>query len=78
MHNDEIDEMLTGAVPVLDPGRRRRSLTENSVNRVPAGHFEGHWSDSFLQWNDRSLPIWILPQTPPDDRRRDEYSNEGL
>ena len=85
MHKDEIDQMLTSAVPVPAPGRRRaveaaslRSLTENSVYRGHVGHFEGHRSDSFFQWNDRSPPAWLFPQTPREDRRRDVHSNEGL
>src|ERR1051326_6519502 len=47
MKNDEIDEMLSGAVPIPHPGRRRepgaessRSLSETSEHRGHVGHIE--------------------------------------
>ena len=61
MKNDEIDEMLTGAVPTPHPGRRRepgtespRSLSETSENRGHVGQEE-----------DR-----IEPPTPEIDRTK--------
>jgi len=76
MRNDEIDEMLTKAVPIPHPGRWRgldvessRSLTETSTNRSQIGHLDGRRGDSFLQENDR--------MKPNDPRRaRDTFSDE--
>lgn len=61
MHNDDIDEMLTGAVPIPHPGRRcgpgaesSRSLTETSPDPGHVGHPEGPRGDSFLPGSDRA------------------------
>jgi hypothetical protein len=76
MQNDEIDDMLSSAVPPPASARRRgldaessRALTEVSANRGHIGHVEGHRSESFLQERDR---------TKPDDPRcaRDPFSDD--
>jgi hypothetical protein len=60
MQNDEIDDMLSGAIPTPHPGRWHgpdaespRSLTETSVNPGHAGHLEGDRRETVIPENDR-------------------------
>ncbi len=76
MQNDEIDDMLSGAVPMPHPGRwygpdaeSSRSLTDVSVNPGHAGPLEGHRGDSFLPESDRM-------QRDERRRARDKVSDD--
>jgi hypothetical protein len=76
MHHDDIDEMLTGAVPIPHPGRRcgpgaesSRSLTEISPDRDHVGHPEGPRGDSFLPGSDRA-------KRDDPGRARDAFSDD--
>jgi len=77
MHNDEIDDMLSRAVPTAHPGRWCGLESSRSV----IGHIEDSRGDSFLQrcdWTQRDDPGRPGEKLPQDVARESVSKTNGV